>query len=108
VNRKVTVPVGGLATTLSSSSLPLGEHYSSGAFPEPPFTRLPKGVSQPSQNSLIRAPQRNVRSPIVHRSVGVPTGVSAPTLLLGKRGDDLAAEVGYVGDYAAPDRAGSG
>src|SRR5918995_5211187 len=33
VNRKVTVPVGGLATTTSMSSLlPLREHYSSGTF----------------------------------------------------------------------------
>jgi transposase len=31
VNRNVTVPVGVLATTLMSSSLPLGRHYSSGA-----------------------------------------------------------------------------
>src|SRR5215212_5761439 len=34
VNRKVTVPVGGLATTPSSSLLPLEGHYSSGVFPE--------------------------------------------------------------------------
>jgi hypothetical protein len=34
VNRKVTVPVGGLATTTSMcSSLPLRGHYSSAAFP---------------------------------------------------------------------------
>ena len=33
VNRKVRVPVGGLATTLMSSLLPLRGHYSSGAFP---------------------------------------------------------------------------
>jgi hypothetical protein len=33
VNRNVTVPVGGLATTTSMSSLlPLGGHYSSGAY----------------------------------------------------------------------------
>src|SRR5215213_7339783 len=32
VNRKVTVPVGGLGTTLMSSLLPLRGHYSSGAF----------------------------------------------------------------------------
>jgi hypothetical protein len=35
VNRNVTVPVGGLATTLMSSLLPLIGHYSSGAFPGP-------------------------------------------------------------------------
>jgi hypothetical protein len=35
VNRKVTVPVGGLATTLMSSLFPLGGHYSSGAVPGP-------------------------------------------------------------------------
>jgi hypothetical protein len=33
VNIKVTVPVGGLATTLMSSLPPLRGHYSSGAFP---------------------------------------------------------------------------
>src|SRR5215213_4685374 len=32
VNRKVRVPVGGLATTLMSSLLPLRGHYSSGGF----------------------------------------------------------------------------
>src|SRR5918994_6315300 len=36
VNRKVTVPVGGLATGTSMFSLlPLRRHYSSGAFPGP-------------------------------------------------------------------------
>jgi hypothetical protein len=42
VNRKVRVPVGGLSTTSMSSLLPLGGHYSSGAFPgssvNPTFT----------------------------------------------------------------------
>ena len=33
VNRNVRVPVGGLATTLMSSLLPLIGHYSSAAFP---------------------------------------------------------------------------
>ena len=32
VNRKVTVPVGGLATTSMSSLLPFRGHYSSGTF----------------------------------------------------------------------------
>ena len=35
VNRKVTVPVGGLATTLMSSLLPLRGHYSSGGYYRP-------------------------------------------------------------------------
>src|SRR5215213_8377552 len=35
VNRKVTVPVGGLATNSISSLLPLREHYSSGGFSGP-------------------------------------------------------------------------
>ena len=36
VNRKVTVPVGGLvATTLISSLLPLRGHYSSGSYYRP-------------------------------------------------------------------------
>ena len=36
VNRKVTVPVGGLATASMSSSLPLGGHYSSTLQPAAP------------------------------------------------------------------------
>src|SRR5215204_2820198 len=40
VNRKVTVPEGGLATTTSMcSSLPLRGHYSSAAFPGPSVQR---------------------------------------------------------------------
>src|SRR5215208_5980340 len=35
VNRNVTVPVGGLATTVVSSLLPLRGHYSTGALPGP-------------------------------------------------------------------------
>ena len=48
VKRKVRVPVGGLATTLSSSLLPLRGHYSSGAF----------------LGSFVRpSPWRRIRSP---------------------------------------------
>src|SRR5215210_8085082 len=36
--------------------------------------------------------------------VGVPTGVRLPFLLLGQGGDEFAAEVGDVGDHAAPDQ----
>ena len=39
VNRKVRVPVGGLANTLMSSLLPLRGHYSSGGFPGPSVRR---------------------------------------------------------------------
>ena len=36
VNRKVTVPVGGLGTTVMSSLIPSrGQHYSSGGVPGP-------------------------------------------------------------------------
>jgi hypothetical protein len=36
------------------------------------------------------------------------TGVRPSTLLLAQGGDELAAEVGDVGDHAAPDPVGSG
>jgi hypothetical protein len=39
-------------------------------------------------------------------SIGVPAGVR-PFPLLGQRSDEFAAEVGDVGDHAAPDRVGS-
>ena len=45
VNRNVTVPVGGLATTTSMCSLlPLKRHYSSGAVPGPSVQRSQRSV----------------------------------------------------------------
>ena len=40
--------------------------------------------------------------------IGVPTGVSPSSLLLSQGGDEFAAEVGDVGDDAAPDQVGDG
>jgi hypothetical protein len=45
VKRKVRVPVGGLATALLSSLLPLRRHYSSGTYCLGPlFAQVPGGV----------------------------------------------------------------
>jgi hypothetical protein len=46
--------------------------------------------------------------PLPYRFAGVSTGVRPSSLLLGQGGYELAAEVGDVGNDAAPDRVGSG
>jgi hypothetical protein len=40
--------------------------------------------------------------------IGVSAGVRPSSLLLGQGSDEFAAELGDVGDHAAPDRVGSG
>ena len=50
VNRNVRVPVGGLATALSSSSLPLSRHYSSVGYERPSVCSSAKVVSQPCRS----------------------------------------------------------
>jgi hypothetical protein len=43
-------------------------------------------------------------APSTIRSIGVPAGVRPLSLLLGQGGDELAAEVGGIGDHTAPEQ----
>ena len=115
VNRKVTVPVGGLAT----SSLPprslLWGRYSGGALPGPCVHQVRGGVfavvaehacplltyaELDGDTPILATAAQHCRALVyllVHR---IPSSLG--------QSDKLAAEVGDVGDDAAPDRVGGG
>ena len=91
VNRKVRVPVGGLATTLMSSLLPLRGHYSSACFPGPSVRPTSTSGSWPTGCWRFRVGY--LRAKFTHGSPGgrgrVPA--SSKRLYASRRGAVLGA-----------------
>src|SRR5215210_4391780 len=89
VNRNVTVPVGGLATTLMSSLLPLRGHYSSAAFSGPSvYPPKLRPVADDSYGSLTR-----VR---LHAPIAFPSSMSPQHAVEGATATVHLEEMGSV------------
>src|SRR5215204_1885187 len=121
VNRNVTVPVGGLGTTVMSSLIPSrGQHYSSEGVPGPlVHPSVWRRIRSLLQNTLIRCLPTCVEGwparlePASAYISPLPPNASHWCIdwcdyqcasLLGQGGDEFAAELGDVGDNAAPDQ----